>query len=564
MLEIKERDAGGRICKWSIGKHNITTPTIAIVINPNKQIVTPKELKEEFGCELIITNAYIIKNADKKSEIESKGIHDFYDWQGPIYFDSGTFQMYSQGKADIGNKETIDYQMKLGADIVTPLDEFTLISDKRKISVEKMKSTIKRINEARKLVKSQLLNVPIQGGKYLDLRSKMCKLLSKQKADVYSIGGIVPLMEQYKYDKLIDIILTCKSNLPPNVPVHAFGAGHPMLFSLLVALGIDIFDSAAYALYASNGRYMTVNGTKQLSELKELPCNCPICAKYKPMELTEKLLAKHNLYVTFSEIRTIKQAIHEGRLWELVESRVTAHPELLKGYIKIQKYFEYLEKQVPVGGKKAFFELSAESSSRPEILRLKKRTGSMQSSKKLKLTFSWLNTYIPKRFSYIYPISQSLTLNESKIPIIGDMEAIKGIIEFQYGRKAIALINKYTTIEKSSSGRIKHVYHKGNLIGTVRASDSFFIPTKLGAQLLFKYSKNYIVDAKKNAVPYILEGKSLFCKFVGNASSLIRPGDEVFITNKGKLIGIGTALLNREEMMSFEHGVAVKTRHGIK
>jgi len=96
-----------------------------------------------------------------------------------------------------------------------------------------------------------------------------------------------------------------------------------MMFSLAVALGCDLFDSASYALYAKDGRYMTARGTYHLNKLQYLPCSCPVCSSLNARELfesenREELLARHNLYVTFEEIREVKQAILEGSLWELV------------------------------------------------------------------------------------------------------------------------------------------------------------------------------------------------------------------------------------------------------
>ena len=39
-------------------------------------------------------------------------------------------------------------------------------------------------------------------------------------------------------------------------PVHLFGAGHPMVFALAALLGCDMFDSASYAKFARDDRFM--------------------------------------------------------------------------------------------------------------------------------------------------------------------------------------------------------------------------------------------------------------------------------------------------------------------
>ena len=150
-----------------------------------------------------------------------------------------------------------------------------------------------------------------------------------------------------------------------------------MMFALAVALGCDLFDSAAYALYAKDGRYITVNGTYHVEKLNYLPCFCPVCSKYTAQELKkadnkEELLGKHNLYATFAEIRLIKQCIKDGKLLELVEKRCRSHPRLLEGLKKLYTHSQWLE-QLDPATKGTYFYCGPESSSRPEILRFEKR-----------------------------------------------------------------------------------------------------------------------------------------------------------------------------------------------
>ena len=351
MFELIDRDAAGRICKWNIDKYQIKTPNIAIVVNPNRLIIPPKELKEKFKAEIIITNSFIIKQNEKIREpIEKNGLHKHLNWNGPIYTDSGSFQMFSQGVKDINQEEIISFQKKIGSNIITPVDMFTFPTDDKKTASKKLAETLKRIKTAKKLKEDRFLTGPIQGGLYTDLRKKACIELSKIQPDVFAIGGIVPLMEQYRYKELVDIILTCKQNLDSSIPIHAFGAGHPMIFSLLVAFGVDLFDSAMYSLAAQRDAYLTVNGTHQLTDLEYFPCNCPVCNKHSPQDLRDmqkeerqRLLAEHNLYVTFSEINTIRQAIKEDSLWELAQQRARSHPKLLEAFsFGLKKYGKYL------------------------------------------------------------------------------------------------------------------------------------------------------------------------------------------------------------------------------
>jgi len=77
-------------------------------------------------------------------------------------------------------------------------------------------------------------------------------------------------------------VRAAKRGLDPDAPVHLFGAGHPMMLALAVAAGCDLFDSAAYALMARDGRYLTVSGTEHLEDMEYFPCSCPVCASTRP------------------------------------------------------------------------------------------------------------------------------------------------------------------------------------------------------------------------------------------------------------------------------------------
>jgi len=200
--------------------------------------------------------------------------------------------------------------------------------------------------------------------------------MRKKSFALYALGSPTKIMENYKFEVLLDMIFAAKSNLPLNKPFHLFGAGHPFMFSLAVASGCDMFDSAAYAIYARNGRYLTDSGTARLDSMNYFPCSCPVCIKYAPKELREMsdperigLLSKHNLYTCFEEIRRIKEAIYEERLWELIEIRAKSHPSLSRALYCLRKYGDILEKNTSSTKKFGIFFSGHQSSFRPEVVR---------------------------------------------------------------------------------------------------------------------------------------------------------------------------------------------------
>jgi 7-cyano-7-deazaguanine tRNA-ribosyltransferase len=152
------------------------------------------------------------------------------------------------------------------------------------------------------------------------------------------------------------------------------------MFAIAVSLGCDLFDSAAYALYAREGRYMTENGTWRIQEMDYFPCTCPNCATETPKTLMEKtikerevFLAEHNLWVCIAELKRIKQAIRDGRLWELTEMRAHAHPALLSALKRVKNHKDTLETFSPSIKNKGFFYFSHEGLARPEITHYRNR-----------------------------------------------------------------------------------------------------------------------------------------------------------------------------------------------
>ncbi|HYY91629.1 MAG TPA: tRNA-guanine transglycosylase, partial [Candidatus Dormibacteraeota bacterium] len=221
---------------------------------------------------------------------------------------------------------------------------------------------------------------PVQGGVHIREVQRSAEEMSRRDFAIYALGSPTELMESQRYDVLVEMIIAAKKALPLSKPFHLFGAGHPVLFPFLVALGCDLFDSAAYALYARAGRYLTSEGTLLLGDMHEFACSCPACVNNSPMEMftadskeREERLGRHNLWACFSEIRRIREAIRKGRLWELLESRARAHPSLMDCFDRICKHSELLEASTPVVKPHGIFHLSVSSEARPEARVYKSR-----------------------------------------------------------------------------------------------------------------------------------------------------------------------------------------------
>src|SRR3972149_482520 len=279
-FEILQKDICGRIGRLEPRRGIIETPTIMPVVNPNIQTIKPSELRR-LGAEIIITNSYIIyRKPQLRERALSEGLHSLLDFDGPIMTDSGSYQLSVYGEVEVNNSQIVQFQQEIGSDIGVPLDIPTPPDVSWKRAEDELEITLQREKEALGLKRDMLLAAPVQGSTFPELRERAARELSYSNFDIFPLGAVVPLMESYRYSDLVDVIVASKKGLSPAAPVHLFGAGHPMMFSLAVALGCDLFDSASYALYAKDGRYMTVRGTYHIGELQYLPCSCPVCSSH--------------------------------------------------------------------------------------------------------------------------------------------------------------------------------------------------------------------------------------------------------------------------------------------
>ena len=421
-FEIKEKDLLARIGRLKTKNGTIETPLLFPVVNPYTQLISPRKIRERFGFEALITNAYILKKHLEKQP-SSDGLHQFLDFNGAVMTDSGAYQILVYGDVEVTPKEIIEYQEKIGSDIATILDIPTGWKVTKEHASETVNETLKRAGEFFELKKREdiLWVGPVQGGKYLDLVTESARAMGKLPFDIHALGSPTEVMERYRFDVLTDMIMAAKTHLPMERPFHLFGAGHPFMFSLAIALGCDLFDSAAYMLYAKEDRYMTENGTSRLGELAYFPCACPNCAAATPKEISEMgpgerrvFLAEHNLSICSSELKRIKQSIKEGRLWEHVEMRAHAHPSLLQALRKLSNYREILEKHDPTVKNSGLFYFNSNSLMRPEIVRHARKLGERYSPPKAQILLLLPQTRT-KPF-HKSPTSKRLLLNLQKEP----------------------------------------------------------------------------------------------------------------------------------------------------
>ncbi|MGY5877109.1 MAG: tRNA-guanine transglycosylase, partial [Candidatus Thorarchaeota archaeon] len=488
--------------------------------------------------------------------------------------------------------------------------------------------------------------------------------------DVYPIGGVVPLMERYRYADIVDATLAAKRHLPFNRPVHLFGCGHPMFFAQAALLGCDFFDSASYAKFADAGRMLLPSGTVHLKELRELPCECPVCCTQDvdsllAMSESERALQlmSHNLYVSAAEMRRVRQAIHDGKLFELAAIRARSHPTLIQALEAMLTHMDQIVPFDPIANTSSVLYTGWETSMHPAIVRFHNRiinrypfrnTNTMilvphmgdrpysettvkiverirqHTPSEVILMFVTPFGIIPWEYEHVHPAQQCIypkTLDNITLKIVEERvteflgqsrsenlvwlsratptdviySSFEGKINSRYEsvddivyalreatsntrrweRKICSLIayqwnidfptfleNEDTSVTYSKATRkIRYVNRNNTIIFTLVPTSGLLTPTLEGGQELLQagLSEQYTVTVDKDAAEFIAQGKSALAKFVEFAHPKLRAGEEVLLVNpSGDLLATGRTLLSGPEMMTFDRGVAVVTRHSRK
>jgi len=158
--------------------------------------------------------------------------------------DSGSFQLSEYGEIDVTTEEILAFQREIGSDIATPVD----IPTPPDVSHERAEADLETTQERLEIAEAadtgeMLVSAPVQGSTYPDLRERGGRHADGTDLDVFPVGAVVPLLNDYRYDDdMIDVVVAAKRGLGADAPVHLFGAGHPMMFALAVAMGCDLFD----------------------------------------------------------------------------------------------------------------------------------------------------------------------------------------------------------------------------------------------------------------------------------------------------------------------------------
>lgn len=337
---------------------------------------------EACGIQAVVMNTFHLMQRPGSSTINALGgLHAMSGWPHPITTDSGGFQAYSlirqnakygyinekgitfqpensDRKFHLTPEKSIQLQVSYDTDIVVCLDDCTHVDDSFEVQQESVRRTVEWAGRCKRefesLVRQKrvppekrpLLFGVIQGGGYPELRKQCADALLEIGFDGFGFGGW-PL--DSKGNLLTDIVRYTRELVPPELPMHALGIGHPANVLASARMGYELFDSAmptrdarhfrlytftqAQGLPAPGSReqwfsYLYINDDKAIKNTGPVSryCDCLACARYSVAYLHHLYKIDDSLFLrlaTIHNLRFMTQLMERLRI-ELHERHNTA------------------------------------------------------------------------------------------------------------------------------------------------------------------------------------------------------------------------------------------------
>lgn len=312
-----------------------TLPLFLPVYHRRLAFVPVETWQERYGVEGCIVNAYFLYK-DRRQRAAFRGglrLREYVGLDGLLMTDSGAFQGFAQPLL-LANADIVRFQEQIGADVASPLDLVTPPGDKRAVAERKLEATLRRVREAQQLVSHSILAGVQQGGRFLDLRRRSIEGLLDLDCGVryVAIGSLVPFFNRNHDMKFVgEVLRQAREVAGAEMPIHVFGAGDPVEFPFMVALGADIFDSSSYGHYARERSYMTPFGAlRDPGPLVagEYACACPACRECEAIAAIfddTARLADHNLWTICDSMRQVRSAVASGGLGPMLQAVLERH-----------------------------------------------------------------------------------------------------------------------------------------------------------------------------------------------------------------------------------------------
>ncbi|MGA1237467.1 MAG: tRNA guanosine(34) transglycosylase Tgt [Limisphaerales bacterium] len=330
--------------------------------------VLPDQLTD-LGAQIILSNTYHLALRPGSERIQAAGgLHSFMHWDRPILTDSGGYQVFSlQSQRTIDSegvvfkshldgskhrftpKNVIDHQVRLGSDIMMPLDICTPYGASHRQTDADMAITHRWEAEAvdywQSLGTDQLLFGLVQGGMFDDLRQASVAALTQHPFSGFAIGGVSVGEPEPEIFRAVEVT---EPHLPEEKARYAMGLGTPAQLVELVARGVDMFDCVLPTRVARNGTAFTTKGKISIkggackADFRPIEdgCTCYACQNFTRAYLRHllnvneilglRMLSVHNSHMYLQVMADIRKHLAEGTFREFRE-------EFIAGYVPTKR-----------------------------------------------------------------------------------------------------------------------------------------------------------------------------------------------------------------------------------
>lgn len=373
----KSTRSRARLGTLSTPHGDIQTPAFIFCATKASVKSLPIDKVKQAGTQIILSNTYHLMLQPGAETVQALGgLQKFTGWNGPMFTDSGGFQIFSLGHGSVadeikgrktsktpssmlkiseegavfrsyinGKKYTltpeasIDVQNKLGADLIVCLDECTPFHVDKSYTTHSMRRSHRweaRSLEAFKKLETdqQALYGIVQGGVYEDLRIESTDFVNSHDFFAHAIGGSLGAHK----DQMYEIVDFTMQRLSPERPVHLLGIGGVKDIFAGVKMGIDTFDCVHPTRLARHGGALVKGHPKEHINLMNArykldanpideSCPCSTCQTYstgyihhllKAKELLAyTLITEHNVTYMNRLMAEIRQNVKEDTLENL-------------------------------------------------------------------------------------------------------------------------------------------------------------------------------------------------------------------------------------------------------
>lgn len=364
-IEKELGNGRARVGKIETIHGSIETPAFIVVGTKATVKSLSVEQVNSLGAQAVLANTYhlYLQPGDAVMK-KAGGLHNFMNWHGPTFTDSGGFQAFSLGAAfnnsasKIGDRndeksvednelidstqhnqekfakvtedgvefrsvldgsthfftpeKSMEIQHNIGADIIFAFDECTSPHASYEYQKEAMARThrwAKRSLDYHKEnnAKGQALFGIVQGGRYEDLRKESAEIIGDMDFDGFGIGG------SFDKEDIYTAVGWVNDVLPKGKPRHLLGIGEPVDLFGGIENGIDTFDCVTPTRIARNGSLYTRDGRINILNAKyvgdftkiDAECGCYTCTNYTSAYLSHLFRAKEMMAATLASIHNL-------------------------------------------------------------------------------------------------------------------------------------------------------------------------------------------------------------------------------------------------------------------